>query len=392
METLTLARYEAQGNDFLIALLSDHELRDFDSSLDVLGVGRSDLARVVCDRNLGLGTRRGYVHSKGADGFVVGEYNTTDGQLADRVRMHLRNADGSFAETSGNGLACLAMASFDERIIGAGPLIPIETDAGEQRCTVHNSDSASLAGPATPITGDSLAERRSVEVAMNRVGQGPEIPQELDDRIRSTFGGCLHDIGTGDVGNPHLVIALAKPPIDCPSDELGDHAGDLGAAVANLGRIYERYFPEGINVEFIWPLESSIPKHGGLARTLMMSVWERGAGLTVSCGSGSVVAATLAHRRKLVRSPNDPPHVSAEDSHDAIPPSSYRVDMRTAPFPGGSGSGFRYSVHVVPASHEDVFRPQLGVEAERIETDLTFRLDHVPVLLADLAAMTAPQR
>lgn len=366
VDALTLDRYEAQGNDFLIALLTERKLLDLDASLAARDLARHDVARAVCDRLLGVGTRPGYVHSRGADGFIVGVHDAVDGRPADRIRMHLLNADGSFAETSGNGLACLAMASFDARIIGAGPLIPFETDAGEQRCTVHHDGSARLAGPRTPIAGDDSAERRSVEVAMNPIRQGPAIPKELEERIRGTFGSDLRHLRTGDVGNPHLVIALARPPIEGPSSELGDRADELGASVAKLGRIYETYFADGINVEFIWPLPSSVPSNGGLPRTLVMSVWERGAGLTVSCGSGSIVAATLARKWGFVRDLD-------------------QVDMQTAPFPGGNGSDFRYWVRTVPASLEAFDRPQLCVEAERIEAGIDVCLDDIGALLADHA-------
>lgn len=391
MEELTLARYEAQGNDFLITLLTERELRDLDASLHILGLGRCDLARVVCNRGLGLGTRRGFVHSRGADGFIVGQHDAPEGQEMDRVRMHLHNADGSSAETSGNGLACLAMASFDARIIGAGPLIPFDTDAGEQRCSVRSADSARLAGPATPIPADDLAQRRPVEVAMNPVGPGPEIPCELEERIRSTFGDDLHRLGTGDVGNPHLVIALTRSPIGCANHELDDRAEELAAAVSKLGRTYQSYFPTGINVEFVWPCRPN-PLQPEQAWTLQMSVWERGAGLTVSCGSGSVVAATLAHRWGFVRSPSDLPDVVADGGTEAHPPSTYRINMQTAPFPGDNGSSFRYWVLTVPEHLEAFDRPQLIVDAERIETGLTLRLDHMPALLDDLAATTESKR
>lgn len=383
---MTLARYEAQGNDFLIALLTEHELRELDASLDGRGLTRSDVAQAVCHRHFGVGTRKGYAHSRGADGFIVGVHETSSGQLAASVRMHLLNADGSLAETSGNGLACLAMASFDARIVGAGPLLSVETGAGEQRCSVLLAGSASLGGPATPIPADD-AERRHVDVAMNRVGQGPEIPQELDERIRGTFGGRLRNFGTGDVGNPHLVIALTEPPIGGDASDLNERAEELGECVAQLGRAYEAYFPNGINVEFIWPLRRS-PLQREQAWTLQMAVWERGAGLTVSCGSGSIVAATLAYRWGFVRAPNDPLPSPSENSNQTPTPSSRQVHMATAPFPGVSGSGFRYWVHVVPEPNDEFFRPQLGVEAVRIETDIEAPLDRIEILLDNAAAMT----
>ena len=383
MEELTLARYEAQGNDFLIALLTEHELRDFDTALDVIGLERSDLARVVCDRVLGAGSQPGYLHTRGADGFIIGVDRRPD--LS--VRMHLLNSDGSFAEISGNGLACLAQASLDAGLIGAGPLQPFETDAGEQRCTVWHENSSSLSNstPSAPTV------ERFVEVAMPRVTEGPTVPPELEQRIHDDFSGNLRHFGTGDVGNPHLVIALASPPLGGNISELNTRADDLGELVAKLGATYQEHFPNGINVEFIWPYRVN-PLNPEQAWALQMSVWERGAGLTVSCGSGSVVAATLAHRWGFVRSSSDSLPGSTEESSDATTPSSHRIDMRTAPFPGDNGSGFRYRVQTVPAPHEDFFKPQLGVEAERIETGLTFRPDQIPALLDDLAAMTEPKR
>ncbi len=391
VEELTLARYEAQGNDFLIALLSDVELRDLDASLDVLGVGRSDLARIVCDRDLGVGSRRGYVHSKGADGFVVGVHNAIDGQRAECVRMHLLNADGSHAETSGNGLACLAMAAFDTGVTGAGPLQPFVTDAGVQRCTVWNKLTADLAGLTTPRAPSDTVAALQVDVTMPPVGPGPAIPDELTQRIGKDFPGTLRHLDTGNVGNPHLVIALAQPPIDSPVSGLSNHAVELADRVAQLGSVYESYFQDGINVEFIWPFSRNTLRPEQ-AWSLQMSVWERGAGLTVSCGSGSVVAATLAHRWGFVRSPNDSPPVSAELARDIVPPSSHPVDMRTAPFPGDNGPDFQYWVRTVAADQEKIVSPMLGVKAERIETGLTLLLDDVPALLDDLAAMAEPQR
>lgn len=382
MEELTLARYEVQGNDFLIALMTEHELRDLDMSLGSRGLARSDAARSACDRFVGVGSKPGYVHSTGADGFILGVHNARDGQAPDAVRMHLLNADGSFAETSGNGLACLALASFDYGIVPVD-LVPFETDAGTQYCKIGPSDIGSKNRP------DSTG--RFIHVAMRKVESGPEVPRELEEHINSSFGGNLRHLGTGDVGNPHLVIALTQPPIDSPVSELSNHAVELGDRVAQLGIVYESYFQDGINVEFIWPFSRN-PLRPEQAWSLQMSVWERGAGLTVSCGSGSVVAATLAHRWEFVRSPSDPPPVSAENGDDVAPPSSYPVDMRTAPFPGDSGSGFQYWVRTVPAHHEDSFPPQLGVVAERIETGLTLRLDHVQALLDDLDAMNAAQR
>jgi len=63
--------------------------------------------------------------------------------------------------------------------------------------------------------------------------------------------------------------------------------------VTTHGPIIERNdrFPNGANVEFV-RVDSR--------NELTMRVWERGAGETLSCGTGACAAAAVAHRRGLV--------------------------------------------------------------------------------------------
>jgi diaminopimelate epimerase len=75
------------------------------------------------------------------------------------------------------------------------------------------------------------------------------------------------------VGNPHLVLFGG-----------GIHDVDIGVRGPELQSTY----PDGINVEWI---ESAHDAHGEL---LELRVWERGAGETLACGTGSVAAAAAA--------------------------------------------------------------------------------------------------
>jgi diaminopimelate epimerase len=78
-----------------------------------------------------------------------------------------------------------------------------------------------------------------------------------------------------NVGNPHAVI-FAK--------DLGDFDfRELGKEVENHSE-----FPQKTNVEFIrsW-------KAAGTKVEALVDVWERGAGATLSCGSGAVAVATV---------------------------------------------------------------------------------------------------
>ena len=321
MEQLTLARYEVQGNDFLIALMNERERELLDGALAASGSDRAALARSICDRATGAGSRPGIRYSRGADGFVIG----VDRSPQNSVRMHLLNSDGSFAETSGNGLACLAQAACDAGLVSTGR-IEFETDAGLQFCDIDDwaASRESTAGKC------SAGASRFIGVEMRSVtADRPAIADDLAARIRSDLGDNLLNFRTGDVGNPHLVIALRRP--------IDKHR------TAELGAAYESHFPDGINVEFIWVSDAAEGSSEG--PRIVMSVWERGAGLTFSCGTGSVVSATFAHDWGMT-GPGDAVHM---DTAHVDPPFQYFVVTEAA-------------------------APRLHVFAERIETEITFEL------------------
>jgi diaminopimelate epimerase len=221
-----LTKLHGLGNDFLVAL----EERD-NPPTPLTGT----IARALCDRTRGVG----------ADGLIIGR-SPDDPTTAD-LRMELRNADGSSAEMSGNGIRCLAHAVALHRGLDALEL-RIQTDGGLR--------SVEIAGAGTESTC-------GVTVGMGAVASGPVIPPDLD------VNGAR--VGTVTVGNPHLVIDVADPG-----------AIDLAA----VGPALEARFPDGINVEFI---------HATAFDTLTLTVWERGAGITQACGTGAVAAAHVAN-------------------------------------------------------------------------------------------------
>lgn len=323
MDALTLARYEVQGNDFLIAFVNEDELGSLDRVLNSRGLGRADLARAICDRATGAGIQPGYRYASGADGFIFG----VDRSPRDCVRMHLLNSDGSFAETSGNGLACLAQAALDAGLVTSGR-VEFESDAGRQYCSIGDSSVTRTSNPSSRAAGAS----RFVGVEMPAVAVDcPTISDDLAALIHGDLQDDLLHLGTGDVGNPHLVMALRHP-----IDEI---------QTAALGAAYESHIPDGINVEFIWVSKTS--EESSDRPRIAMSVWERGAGLTYSCGTGSVVAATLAHRWGMTGCGES---VHMETAHTRTP--------------------FAYVVRT-----GDV--PQLRVIAERVETDIAFELNSI---------------
>ena len=102
-----------------------------------------------------------------------------------------------------------------------------------------------------------------------------------------------------DVPLAHAVDMLHLPlPGDPAACSMGNpHATlfvpDLSAApIATLGPALERdpLFPERANIGFVQVLAPD---------RIRLRVWERGAGLTLACGSGACAALVNAHRRGL---------------------------------------------------------------------------------------------
>jgi diaminopimelate epimerase len=170
----------------------------------------------------------------GADGVI----RVLAGRNGSDLAMELRNADGGEAEMSGNGVRCLAQAAVDAGLV-EGPVFTVETAAGVKQVEyLDGTDTASvdmglvLLGDETPA---GVGEHRALEV---------------------------------DVGNPHLVLR-----VDDPST----------LDVEGVGRRLQERYPEGVNVEFVTA--------GPGSDALTLRVWERGAGETLACGTGSVAAA-----------------------------------------------------------------------------------------------------
>ena len=231
-----------------VSLLKYHGLgNDFLISLDpgaLVGAGEDgeidkELVQRLCERHRGIG----------ADGLILARRARSGGEIA----MDLRNADGGRAETSGNGLRCFALALVDSGRV-TSRTIRIETDGGVVTAVVGARPAGACA---------------DVEVSMGVVTVGP--PARPAPVLGATFE--ARQVG---VGNPHLV--LIGPSIE-------------GIDIGSFGPALEGAVPGGQNVEVVAPDGS-----GGLD----LVVWERGAGLTEACGSGSCAAAAAARASGLV--------------------------------------------------------------------------------------------
>ena len=242
MTTLAFTKGQGTGNDFVLVLDADGELK----------LSASQIAR-ICDRHFGIG----------ADGLirVVKSANLEAGaaSLAEEPRaewfMDYYNADGSIAEMCGNGVRVFARYLTEKGLVNLddGQTLPVGTRAGVKDLTRNRAGFAVDLGRWRLAETDVLVSAKNLHTA--RPSQGI------------------------NVGNPHLVVALAS------AEELA--ALDLSAApVLNPAP------PAGANVEFVVPAEPMV--HEGVG-SISMRVHERGSGETLSCGTG-IVAAALATR------------------------------------------------------------------------------------------------
>ena len=245
MGTLQFSKMQSCGNDFIV--FSMHEVPK----------GFSDTAVSLCDRHFGVG----------ADGVLL----ALPSSKAD-VRMVVYNADGSEAQTCGNGIRALAKFVVEKGYVTpVYNMLTIETKAGVSRVELTYSK-------------DKLI---STEVSMGQPFLNPtNIPVntakglgELANFMTAKYPICVDEMQMGvdfvGMGNPHAVFFQEQLVADFPLERIGPKVEHLSI------------FPERTNFEVARLISP---------REIEVRIWERGVGETLACGSGVcavVVAAIL---------------------------------------------------------------------------------------------------
>jgi diaminopimelate epimerase len=190
LRSISFAKTDAHGNDFLLVSESEPHLPD--------PGGVPGLAVSMCDRRRGVG----------ADGLIV--YRAERGEFA----MTLFNSDGSRAEISGNGLRCLA-AYLVYRGVAESERLEVRTGAGRLALTLMGREDRRFRFRADmgPPRIDAVRERLEVE-------------------------GETFEITALSMGNPHCVLFTSKLDL---------------AELRRVGPRIERHprFPEKTNVELV---------------------------------------------------------------------------------------------------------------------------------------------
>lgn len=201
----------------------------------------SRAARAICNRNTGVG----------ADGWYL--MNDTPG--AD-VALSLFNSDGSKAELSGNGTRC------------AAALIAALRDL-RKVCVLTGS------GPKELVLLEKEGYTFRFEMDM---GVPSVAPGNLQFALPLADG--HQEVTILDVGNPQCAVVVETLDFDWRA---------LGAAIEG-----HAHFPKRTNVSFLCPTGPN---------AIEARFYERGAGPTLSSGTGSTGAAAAAVLRGLVQSP-----------------------------------------------------------------------------------------
>lgn len=242
MPQIGFVKAQGAGNDFLIVERADLE------DLRLAGERLPAFARQICDRRLGVG----------ADGLEV----LASSERPDAVaKAGLWNSDGSEAEISGNGTRCVA--AYLTALNRAPDRFGIETDAGVRAMRLV------------------LDARPSYQFLMS---VPPESLAMLDPKLSLRVGDTTYRACSVDVGNPQCVVRVRDFAFDWRS---------LGAAIERLPE-----FPQRTNVSFVRAVPAG---DGGLV--LEARFWERGAGATLSSGTGALGAAHAARRSGWIRGP-----------------------------------------------------------------------------------------
>ncbi len=236
--SISFSKYQGLGNDFIL----------IDNRHSDTPIIEPEEAVIWCDRHFGIG----------ADGIIF----VLPGQSGADYTMRIFNSDGSEPEMCGNGIRC--MAKFIAELEGK-----VDTEVTYQ---IHT-----LAGIITPevmIEGDVQVDMGEPRLSATEIPTSLGMIEERVVNQSIEVDGRTWSVTCVSMGNPHCMTFVE----DANAIEL-----------ESIGPKFEHHpaFPQRTNTEFVQVIRPDY---------LRMRVWERGAGITLACGTGAcatVVAGVL---------------------------------------------------------------------------------------------------
>ena len=203
----------------------------------------------------------------GSDGIVV----VFDSNTAD-IRMRIYNPDGTEAEISGNGIRLFTKFVIDKKIfIPKNNLIKIETGDGIKTVYPSLENGKVVSSKVEMGIPNFIASKIPISVPDINDSDSPKFDMEiLGNNLAIT---CL------SIGNPHAVCIMESKVEEFP--------------LVEVGKIVEKhkFFPNRINFEIVNVISRS---------KIRARIFERGAGETLSSGTGSTASASACRYNGLV--------------------------------------------------------------------------------------------
>jgi diaminopimelate epimerase len=236
MTNFEIIKCHGSGNDFIMVDTTRLE--------NANAIDWSAFARIACDRTNGIGS----------DGILLVVRN-----FEGIYGMDMLNPDGTHAEMCGNGIRCVARLAQERGYLNSGTLT-----SGGRTFPARRAESVAE-GIETFSVDIPIATWSPSFAFFNRderfVGK---VIEPLNNELRFT---------ALNLGNPHIVAAVEK--IDMSLLE------QLGERVKGLKDV----FPHGVNVSLYKVLSPT---------SIFVATYERGAGITLSCGTAMTASSTAA--------------------------------------------------------------------------------------------------
>ena len=237
---MNITKMHGLGNDFIIIDNRNGMLKDANKT-----------AKKLCERRL----------SVGADGLIAVENSS----IAD-TRMRIYNSDGSEAEMCGNGIRCFAAYVYDRGIVTKEDFC-VETLAGIMRPHMIIEDGR-VKGVKVDMGSPSFAAEDIPVLCENPLINKIDV---LGRKI-SVYS-CL-------MGVPHTVVIV-------DNREVHDQDFEVLAPVIEKHEVFKK----NTNVNFAEIIDR---------KTVKVRTWERGAGPTLACGTGSCATVCILSELGLV--------------------------------------------------------------------------------------------
>ena len=237
-----IIKCHGSGNDFIMI--------DISRDAGLQRVDWSAFARLACDRERGIGS----------DGLLLVERHA-DGVYG----MDMLNPDGTHAEMCGNGIRCVARLASERGYLASGVL---RSGGRDYKIT----EAEPVAEGIEAFAVDIPIRRWSHDFTLFAEGESfvGKVIEELDSTLQFT---------ALSLGNPHIVAAVESIDMELLKS--------LGERVIE----HKELFPNGVNVS-LYECRSRAE--------IFVATYERGAGITLSCGTAMTASATAATLLELV--------------------------------------------------------------------------------------------